>query len=881
VFKSIRTSGLSLRSSLTPLALLAALAAHAQTAPQLLPYTSRLIAGGGTAVIAKGATCPVSGFTSLDAYGDGCLATEIELGNSAVGASSPGPGARSAVADTNGNVFLTDYSNGLIRRVDAITGIITAVAGGATSSPASGTACGTGISTDAAGDGCPANLVKLSHPVSIVLSPAGDLYFGDSGAGQVRKVAATAGFITTTGTISLIAGNVSTTYGFGASNATVTVNVGGANSYLRSPTGLAFDAKGDLFIIDEYTEAILVANLGTTTNVVNTVSVAPGTIWKVAGSETAGSAASPNNTTYCTNGTASGYGCNYGLYVESIQANGDEFDSSYSVGVGTDGTVYAGNEYYDSVFKMSPAGVLNTFAGVQNTVGVKPIAQTKRGTAGSFGIGSVFGLAVDSSNNVYFTDASSGYIWRVDAAGLSQYVVGGGAATTCAAATDAYGDGCPGLQSTFGHSGSGNYATATLPGPGIYGITVDAYSDLFFGDTEYNDVRELASGTQFGVVGASQPTDIVDIHFAQGDSPAANAYVLTAGATNFTLGTASCTSNSDTTMDCLLPITATPTVLGLFTGTLQVTSTKGGVGSFYLSGTYAQSPTTRTALTYVAGVSCSGTSTFSTTTPITFTATLVANGPSAPGGSITFYSNNGTSTTTLATVNVSNLGTTTAPVYGASYTYTFSTVGNYSISATYSGDTYFKTSSTKSSAAVSTSLPTFTTSLLSYQQNNVAPGQTALYSFNIAQTVYSGTISFACSNLPANSSCSFSPATVVATGCTTTSTVALSILTQQQTTVQPGGFGGGRGRWQIFSAFTALTLALMVGIRRRRIPMRYGQLWMALALLVAASGVMACGKAVGSTLQPGTPAGTYSNIVVTATGSTGTTTTIPITLIVN
>ncbi len=53
--------------------------AFAQTAPQLLPYTAKLIAGGGTATIGQGAICPVSGFTSTDAYGDGCLATEIQL----------------------------------------------------------------------------------------------------------------------------------------------------------------------------------------------------------------------------------------------------------------------------------------------------------------------------------------------------------------------------------------------------------------------------------------------------------------------------------------------------------------------------------------------------------------------------------------------------------------------------------------------------------------------------------------------------------------------------------------------------------------------------------------------------------------------------------
>jgi len=112
--------------------------ATAQTAPQLLPYTVKLIAGGGTVAIASGATCPVSGFKSLDAYGDGCLATEIQIAPTA----TSGTGARYVITDTTGAVFFSDATNGLIRRIDPITGVVTAVAGGAASSPASGTACG-------------------------------------------------------------------------------------------------------------------------------------------------------------------------------------------------------------------------------------------------------------------------------------------------------------------------------------------------------------------------------------------------------------------------------------------------------------------------------------------------------------------------------------------------------------------------------------------------------------------------------------------------------------------------------------------------------------------------------------------------------------------
>jgi hypothetical protein len=451
----------------------------------------------------------------------------------------------------------------------------------------------------------------------------------------------------------------------------------------------------------------------------------------------------------------------------------------------------------------------------------------------------------------------------------------GAPATVCAGAKDTLGDGCPATATKIGSSGTSNFATTTLPGPGIFGVHVDANSNLYFADTENNDVREIASGTQFGVVGANQPTQTVEIHFANGDIPAsASPYALTSGATNFSLGTATCkATNTDGTTDCLLPITATPSVLGTFTGTLQVKSALGGVGSFPLSGVYSQSPNTRTSVTYTTSITCSGTTTYSTATTITATAIVTANGPAPPTGAsdtVTFTATNtATSTVTnLGTVPVTNTGTTVAPVYSATTApFTLPTVGTYSISATFSGDTYFKTSSGTAPNTITTANPSNTLTSTGFQQNNVTAGQTALYSFTITQTVYTGTLSFAVTGLPANSSYAISPTTVTGAGCSTTSTVALSIYTQQQSTVQPGSFVSGHGAWGLITAFAGVLLALAIGLRRRRI--RFAQVWMALALLLATTGTVACGKAVGTVLQPATPAGTYT-ITVTPTSTTGT-----------
>jgi hypothetical protein len=327
---------------------------------------------------------------------------------------------------------------------------------------------------------------------------------------------------------------------------------------------------------------------------------------------------------------------------------------------------------------------------------------------------------------------------------------------------------------------------------------------------------------------------------------------------------------------------------------LQVTSALGGVGNFILNGTYIQSPVTRTIVALAATTStCTNTTTYSTTTPISITATLVANGPNPPGGSFVFTAYNGTTTTTLATVNVSNVGTTSAPVYGATTSYTFSTPGTYKITATYSGDTYFHASSGNGPYSITSSAPTFSSTIVTSTtqlspgcsaaapyivgQCTVSAGQTALYSFNIAQNVYSGTLTFACSGLPAGAACSFSPPSITATGCSVSNVVALSITTTPPPVSTASIVATGRGIWSLIGMALGLSLATLIGIRQRRAPLRYGQLWMGLAMLLAVSGTLGCGN--GTQGGPATPSGTYS-ITVTITGTSGTPTTLTVPLVV-
>jgi uncharacterized protein (TIGR03437 family) len=81
--------------------------------------------------------------------------------------------------DGAGNIYIGDYNNNRVRKVDA-SGIITTVAGGGANGNFPG---GNGI-----GDGGPATSGVLGGPAGLLLDAAGNLYIADSGHGHVRKV---------------------------------------------------------------------------------------------------------------------------------------------------------------------------------------------------------------------------------------------------------------------------------------------------------------------------------------------------------------------------------------------------------------------------------------------------------------------------------------------------------------------------------------------------------------------------------------------------------------------------------------------------------------------------------------------------------------------
>ncbi len=126
--------------------------------------------------------------------------------------------------DGAGNIYIADTGNQRIRRVSAVNGIISTVAG-------------IGIA-GFNGDGIQARdaQINLAYPASLSFDAAGDLYFSDLNNQRLRKITISAGVIST-----VVGTGVSGYNGDGSAPS-------GTN--LSFPSGIVVDAAGNLFFAD-------------------------------------------------------------------------------------------------------------------------------------------------------------------------------------------------------------------------------------------------------------------------------------------------------------------------------------------------------------------------------------------------------------------------------------------------------------------------------------------------------------------------------------------------------------------------------------------------------------------------------------------------------
>jgi sugar lactone lactonase YvrE len=345
----------------------------------------------------NGTITTVAGYGLPGYSGDGGAATSASLNYPA-----------GAAVDASGNLFIADFYNDRIRKVDA-NGIITTVAGNGTQ----------GYS----GDGGPATSASLNYPEGVSVDEIGNLFIADAGNNRVRKVDAK-------GVITTVAGNG--TYGYSGDGRAAT------NARLSQICGVAVDPSGNLFIADLDNHDIRKVDV-------------TGIITTMAG----GGTNFPGD-----GGAATNASLNYPNGV-AVDASGNLFIADVT-----------------SIRKVDVNGVITTVAG-----NGKYGYSGDGGAATNASLSPPIGVAVDASGNLFIADSGNFRIRKVDVNGIITTVAGNGP----------YGFRYTGegFQPYGFFSGDGGAATnASLNYPN--GVALDSSGNLFIADSGNNRIREVA-----------------------------------------------------------------------------------------------------------------------------------------------------------------------------------------------------------------------------------------------------------------------------------------------------------------------------------------------------------------------------------------------------
>jgi len=404
--------------------------------------------------------------------------------------------------DSIGNIYIVDNGLCAVGKITIATGNILVYAGNGS--------CSYG------GDGGSATSAAMANPTGIAIDSAGNVYIADTNNARIRKVTASSG-------------NISTVAGNGTTGST---GDGGAatSAELYSPTGVAVDSAGNIYIADS-------AN-----NKIRKVTVSTGKISTVAGTGTGG---------YSGDGAAA-------TSAALSQPTGVALDSA--------GNVYIADKNNSRIRKITIAtGYISTVAGNGSSGFAGDGA-----AATSAEISNPNAVAVDPSGNIYIADTGNNRIRKVNiGTGYISTITGNG--------TAAY----------AGDNGAATSAEINQP----KGIVTDSNGNVYLSDTNNNVVREILqfNGLPTTAIGSSSAVRNLFLQTTAAETLTSfTASQSQNSKQEFTVGTITgCTVNGSTSNPsgtiCTVPITFSPAYPGVRNVPLTVVTGTGNI-AFGLSG---------------------------------------------------------------------------------------------------------------------------------------------------------------------------------------------------------------------------------------------------------------------------------------------------------
>jgi sugar lactone lactonase YvrE len=352
--------------------------------------------------------------TSASGASSGGTITTI-AGSGLQGFSGDGGAATSAklnepdgvAVDGKGNIYIADLRNGRVRKVSP---------GGTIS-----TFAGTGV-WGYSGDGGPAISAQLYAPQGVAVDVQGNVYIADRNNYRVRKVSAGGTITTIAGTGKCLGGTCFSGDGGPATSA-----------QLYSPSGVAVDGNGNLYIADRDNSRVRKVSSG-------------GTITTIAGTSTKGFSGDGGPAT-----KAQLY------YPDAVAVDGI-------------GNVYIADTFNNRVRKVSRGGTITTIAGT-GACGLP----SDGGPATSATVCNPRGVAVDGQGNVYIGDTNNSRVRKVSPGGTITTFAGTG---TCG--------------NVVGNGGPATLAQLCTP----WGVAVDGQGNVYIAEEGRSRVRKVTAGTQ-------------------------------------------------------------------------------------------------------------------------------------------------------------------------------------------------------------------------------------------------------------------------------------------------------------------------------------------------------------------------------------------------